>query len=165
MALKYNKPRSSGKKTYVRVNYKKQLTTKKPLKSLTSWNHNVSGRNFQGKITIRHHGGGHKQKLREIDFKRNKDNIMATIKTIEYNPNRSSFISLVAYQDGVKKYILTPNNVKVGQKIISGKKVEVKIGNYMEIQKIPEGTFIHNVELNKGHGGQLILQLEQLHKF
>ena len=94
MALKYNKSRSSGKKTYVRVNYKKQLTTKKPLKSLTSWNHNVSGRNFQGKITIRHHGGGHKQKLREIDFKRNKDNIMATIKTIEYNPNRSSFISL-----------------------------------------------------------------------
>ena len=90
---------------------------------------------------------------------------MATIKTIEYDPNRSSFISLVAYQDGVKKYILTPNNVKVGQKIISGKKVEVKIGNYMEIQKIPEGTFIHNVELNKGHGGQLILQLEQLHKF
>ena len=90
---------------------------------------------------------------------------MATIKTIEYDSNRSSFISLVAYQDGVKKYILTHNNVKVGQKIISGKKVEVKIGNYMEIKKIPEGTFIHNIELNKGHGGQIILQLEQLHNF
>jgi len=116
MALKYNKPRSSGKRMYVRVNYKKHLTTKKPLKSLTKGSHNVSGRNFQGKITIRHHGGGHKQKLREIDFKRNKDNVMGTIKTIEYDPNRSSFISLVTYQDGAKKYILTPNDIKVGQK-------------------------------------------------
>ena len=156
MSLKYNKPRSSGKRTYVRVNYKKHLTTKKPLKSLTSGIHNVSGRNFQGKITIRHHGGGHKQKLREIDFKRNKDDIVATIKTIEYDPNRSSFISLIDYQDGTKKYILTPNGAKVGQKIVSGKKVEVKLGNCMEIQNIPEGTFIHNIELNKGHGGQLI---------
>lgn len=155
MALKYKKTRSSGHRTYVLVDYKKELTHKTPLKSLTSSIHHHSGRNAQGIITIRHHGGGHKQKYREIDFKRNKDNIPAIVKTIEYDPNRSAFISLVSYLDGTKKYILAPNGIKVGQEIISGDKTNIQLGNCLQIQNIPEGTFIHNIELNAGHGGQI----------
>ena len=156
MSLKYRKPRSSGKRTYVTIDYKKELTTGKPLKALTRSIHNEAGRNARGIITTRHHGGGHKRRFREIDFRRDKDKIEAVVKTIEYDPNRTAFISLVCYKDGTKKYILTPHDLKVGQTIVSGPNVDIKTGNCLEIQNIPEGTFVHNIELNPGQGAKLI---------
>ena len=156
MSLKYRKPRSSGKRTYVTIDYKKELTTGKPLKALTRSIHNEAGRNARGIITTRHHGGGHKRRFREIDFRRDKDKIEAVVKTIEYDPNRTAFISLVCYKDGTKKYILAPHDLKVGQTIVSGPNVDIKTGNCLEIQNIPEGTFVHNIELNPGQGAKLI---------
>lgn len=156
MSLKYRKPRSSGKRTYVTIDYKKELTTGRPLKALTRSIHNEAGRNARGIITTRHHGGGHKHRFREIDFRRDKDKIEAVVKTIEYDPNRTAFISLVCYKDGTKKYILAPHDLKVGQTIVSGPNVDIKTGNCLEIQNIPEGTFVHNIELNPGQGAKLI---------
>ncbi len=156
MAIKYKKTRSSGKRTYVTIDYKTELSTSRPYKPLTSSIHNEAGRNARGVITTRHQGGAQKRKFREIDFKRNKDGIKAIVKTIEYDPNRTAFISLVCYADGTKKYILAPSGIKVGDEIISGSKVDIKLGNCLEIQNVPEGTFVHNIELNPGHGAQLI---------
>ncbi len=156
MAIKYKKTRSSGKRTYVTIDYKKELSTSTPYKPLSSSIHNESGRNARGVITTRHHGGAQKRKFREIDFKRNKDGIKAIVKSIEYDPNRTAFISLVAYADGTKKYILAPNGIKVGDEIISNPKCDIKLGNCLEIQNVPEGTFVHNIELNPGHGAQLV---------
>lgn len=156
MAIKYKKTRSSGKRTYALIDYKSILTTDRPYKPLSRNIHNKSGRNFRGVITVRHQGGAHKRKYREIDFRRNKDGIKAIVKSIEYDPNRTAFISLVCYTDGTKKYILAPDGLKVGDEIISGANVDIKPGNCLEIQNIPEGTFIHNIELNPGHGGQLV---------
>ncbi len=156
MPIKQKKLRSSGKRTVISIDYAKELTTSTPHKSLTKVIHNQAGRNNQGKITTRHHGGAHKRKYREIDFKRNKDEIIATIKTIEYDPNRTAFISLVCYADGTKKYILAPNGIKVGDKIVSGENVDIKTGNCLPIGNIPEGTFIHNIELTPKHGAQMV---------
>lgn len=157
MPTKRVKSRSSGIRQTVIIDYKKVLTTSTPEKSLTVSVKKNSGRNNQGKITVRHHGGGYKKKYRIIDFKRDKINKIATVKTIEYDPNRTSFISLVAYEDGEKRYIITPKDLKVGQRILSSnKQIDIKVGNALPISLIPEGTFVHNIELVPGKGGQMI---------
>lgn len=157
MAIKSIKARSKGKRTSILIDYKKVLSTNenKPNKSLTKSIHNQCGRNNQGIITTRHQGGGHKRKYREIDFKRNKDGIEAIVQTIEYDPNRTAFICLISYLDGTKNYILAPRDIKVGDRIVSGDKVDIKIGNTLLLKNIPEGTFVHNIELMPGHGGQV----------
>ncbi|MHC1685628.1 MAG: 50S ribosomal protein L2 [Clostridiaceae bacterium] len=132
------------------------ITTNTPEKSLLVPIKKSGGRNNQGKITVRHHGGGAKQKYRLIDFKRNKDGIPAKVATIEYDPNRSAYIALVVYADGEKRYILAPHNLKVGDKIVSGADSDIKIGNTLPIINIPVGTIIHNIELSAGKGGQLV---------
>ena len=114
------------------------------------------GRNSQGKITVRHRGGGAKQKYRIIDFKRNKDGIPARVATIEYDPNRSAYISLVVYADGEKRYIIAPVGLKVGDVIVSGPDADIKVGNALPLKNIPVGTVVHNVELAAGKGGQLV---------
>ena len=133
----------------------KEITKKTPEKSLVVPKKKTSGRNNQGKITTRHHGGGVKQKYRLVDFKRNKDGITAIVNAIEYDPNRSANIALISYKDGTKSYILAPKGLNVGDIVESGAKVDVKTGNTMEIMNIPVGTVIHNIELRPGKGGQL----------
>lgn len=156
MAVKRIKNRSSGIRQTVMIDYAATLTTDKPEKSLLKPLSKNSGRNNQGKITVRHQGGREKRKYRVIDFKRDKDNKVGTIKTVEYDPNRTCFISLVSYEDGEKRYILAPLNIKVGDKVISGTdNIDIKIGNTLPLRLIPEGTLVHNVELYPGHGGQL----------
>ncbi|MGL4951759.1 MAG: 50S ribosomal protein L2 [Mycoplasma sp.] len=156
MAIKRIKSRSSGVRQTVMIDYKATLTTGTPEKSLLVPLQKHAGRNNQGKITVRHQGGGHKVKYRLIDFRRNKDGIEGTIKSVEYDPNRTSFISLVFYKDGEKRYIIAPKGIKVGDKIISGtENVDIQIGNCLPLYLIPEGTLVHNVELTPGHGGQL----------
>ena len=134
----------------------KEITTSTPEKSLTVSLKKNAGRNAQGKITVRHHGGGSRRKYRIIDFKRNKDGIPATVKTIEYDPNRTANIALVCYADGEKRYILAPVGLKVGQTIMNGETAEVRVGNCMELKDMPDGTQIHNIEMYPGHGGQLV---------
>jgi large subunit ribosomal protein L2 len=155
MAIKYIKARSRGKRTSVLVDYSKHLTTDTPEKSLTRHIHSQSGRNNRGIITIRHQGGRHKRQYRLVDFLRSNP-LKATIKTIEYDPNRTAFISLIVYENGEKSYIIAPQGVKIGDEIISGDKVDIKTGNAMLIKNIPEGTFIHNLELMPHKGGQLV---------
>lgn len=156
MSIKHVVTRSSGRKKIILINYKKELSAKKPLKSLTRTLKKTGGRNNTGKITVRHIGGGHKRRYRIIDFKRRKDNIPAIVKTIEYDPNRTSFISLVAYADGERRYILTPDGIKVGDKIISGEdNVDAKVGNALPVGKVVEGTFVHNIEITPKKGGQI----------
>lgn len=156
MAIKQVVTRSSGRRKIILINYKKTLTAEKPVRSLTKPLKKNGGRNNTGRITVRHRGGQNKRKYRTIDFKRNKDNIPCTIKTIEYDPNRSSFISLVAYADGERRYIITPDNISVGDKIISGEDgIDSKVGNCMPIGKMVEGTFIHNIEISPGGGGKI----------
>ena len=133
-----------------------EITTSTPEKSLTTSLKKHAGRNAQGKITVRHHGGGSRRKYRIIDFKRNKDGIPATVKTIEYDPNRTANIALVCYADGEKRYILAPVGLKVGQVIMNGSEAEIKVGNCMELKDMPVGTQIHNIEMHPGHGGQLV---------
>ncbi len=128
----------------------------KPLKSLIKGIKKTGGRNNYGRITVRHIGGGHKRRYRLIDFKRNKFNILGTVNRIEYDPNRSSFIALIFYKDGDKRYILYPKNLKIGDKIISGENVEIKVGNCMPLHKIPLGSLVHNIEIKIGKGGQLV---------
>jgi large subunit ribosomal protein L2 len=132
-----------------------EITTSVPEKSLTVSLNKNSGRNGQGKITVRHHGGGSRRKYRIVDFKRRKDGIPATVKTIEYDPNRTANIALIVYADGEKSYILAPVGLKVGQKVMNGEAAEVRIGNCLPLEKIPVGTEIHNIELYPGKGGQL----------
>ncbi len=133
-----------------------EITTSTPEKSLCTSLKKTAGRNNQGKITVRHHGGGNRRKYRIIDFKRRKDDIEATVKTIEYDPNRSANIALICYADGEKAYILAPNGLSVGDKVMSGENAEVRVGNCLPMAKIPIGTLIHNVELYSGKGGQLV---------
>ncbi len=133
-----------------------EITASKPEKSLTVSLKKHSGRNAQGKITVRHRGGGSRRKYRIIDFKRNKDGIPAVVKTIEYDPNRTANIALVCYADGEKRYILAPVGLEVGQEIMNGSGAEVKVGNCMELKDMPVGTQIHNIEMYPGHGGQLV---------
>ena len=132
-----------------------EITKKTPEKSLLAKKKEKAGRNSYGRITVRHQGGGNRQKYRIVDFKRKKDNMEATVIGIEYDPNRSSNIALIQYQDGEKAYILAPQGITDGDKVISGEKVDIKPGNCMPIANIPVGTLIHNVELNPGQGGKL----------
>ncbi len=152
--LKY-KPYSPGRRHKVKI-VSKLLFKGKPLKSLTVKNNNKSGRNNYGRITVRHIGGRHKRNYRIIDFKRNKENIYGIVERIEYDPNRSSFIALILYKDGERRYILYPKGLKIGDKIISGNDVKIKIGNCLPMYKIPLGTIVHNIELIIGKGAQLI---------
>jgi len=132
-----------------------ELTTDKPLKSLTVSLTKKAGRNNQGKITVRHRGGGHKRKYRIIDFKRDKDGIVGKVATIEYDPNRSANIALINYVDGEKRYILAPHGLTVGSKIMSGENADISVGNALPLENIPVGTVVHNIELKPGAGGQL----------
>lgn len=157
MPIKRVKARSSGIRQTIVIDYKKSLTTSSPEKSLLRTLKKHSGRNNEGKITVRHHGGGTRKKYRIIDFKRDKLNKVAVVKTIEYDPNRTAFISLVSYEDGEKRYIIAPKDLKVGDKILSSDQlIDIRIGNALPIQFIPEGTFVHNIELMPGKGGQMI---------
>ena len=133
-----------------------EITKFTPEKSLVVSIKKNAGRNNQGKITVRHQGGGNKKKYRIVDFKRNKDNIPATVLGIEYDPNRSANIALICYADGEKSYILAPNGLKVGQKVMNGEKAEVRLGNCLPLSMIPVGTLVHNVELYPGAGGQMV---------
>jgi len=133
-----------------------EITRAKPERSLVRGLRKRAGRNVRGKITVRHHGGGHKRLYREIDFKRNKANIPARVASIEYDPNRSARIALLVYADGEKRYILAPLGVKVGDTLVSGPKVEIRPGNSMPLRNIPLGTTIHNIELYVGKGGQMV---------
>ena len=138
------------------VTDKAEITATKPEKSLTVSLKKNAGRNAQGKITVRHRGGGSRRKYRLIDFKRNKDGVEGTVKTIEYDPNRTANIALIAYADGEKAYILAPNGLQVGQKIMNGPTAEIEVGNCLPLENIPVGTQIHNIELYPGKGGQLV---------
>lgn len=132
-----------------------EITTDKPEKSLLEPLHNRAGRNHQGKITVRHQGGGHKRQYRVIDFKRNKDGIPAKVATVEYDPNRSARIALLHYADGDKRYIIAPHGLKVGDTVVSGPTADIRPGNTLPLANIPVGTVIHNIEMKAGKGGQL----------
>ena len=154
MAIKKYKPTSPGRRSMT-VSTFEEITTDQPEKSLLQPLTKKAGRNNQGKLTVRHQGGGHKRKYRVIDFKRNKDGIPGRVATIEYDPNRSANIALINYVDGEKRYILAPNGLKVGDMIESGPKSDIKVGNALPLENIPEGTVIHNIELKAGKGGQI----------
>lgn len=155
MAIKKYKAITNGRRNMTTIDYKKVLTTDTPEKSLLKSLSKQAGRNNQGRITTRHQGGGHKRKYRIIDFKRNKLDVMGTIATVEYDPNRNAFISLVNYVDGEKRYILTAKGMKVGMTIVASENADIKIGNAAPLKNIPEGTLVHNVELKPGKGGQI----------
>jgi large subunit ribosomal protein L2 len=154
MAVKKYKPTTNGRRNMSVLSYD-EITTSTPEKSLLEPFSRSGGRNNQGKITVRHIGGGAKRKYRVIDFKRNKDDINGKVSSIEYDPNRSANIALITYADGEKRYILAPKGVKVGQVIVSGSQVDIKTGNAMPIMNIPVGTVVHNIELHPGKGGQI----------
>lgn len=154
MGIKKYKPISPGRRGMT-VSTFEEVTTSKPEKSLLAPLKKSGGRNNQGRITTRHRGGGHKQMYRIIDFKRSKDDVPAKIASIEYDPNRTANIALLHYADGVKTYILAPYGVRVGDVLLSGEKVDIKVGNAMPLYSIPVGSTIHNVELTPGRGGQL----------
>ena len=156
MAIKSYKPTTNGRRDMTVLVYKEEITCDTPEKSLLAPVASKGGRNNTGRITVRHQGGGAKRKYRIIDFKRNKDNIEATVKTVEYDPNRSANIALVCYADGEKRYIIAPKDLKVGQKIVSGEQVDVRVGNCMPLMNMPIGTIIHNIEMHPGKGAQLV---------
>lgn len=153
MAIKKFKAYTNGRRNMSSLDYQANLSGHAPEKSLLVQLPTHAGRNNQGKITTRHHGGRLKRFYRIVDFKRNKDDIVATVKTIEYDPNRSANISLVAYKDGEKRYIIAPKGIKAGQQIISGEHVDIQIGNSLPLKNIPEGTYVHNIELQPKQGG------------
>ena len=155
MGIKVYKPITNGRRDMTTLT-NSEITKKAPEKSLTVSVKKTGGRNNQGVITCRHIGGGAKRKYRLIDFKRNKDNIEGRVASIEYDPNRSANIALINYVDGEKRYILAPQNLNVGDKVVSGESTDVQVGNAMCLKNIPEGTFIHNIELTPGKGGQLV---------
>jgi large subunit ribosomal protein L2 len=155
MGIKKFKPTSPGRRQMT-VSTFEEITTSTPEKSLLAPLNKKAGRNNQGKITVRHQGGGHKRKYRIIDFKRNKDGIVGKVATIEYDPNRSANIALINYVDGEKRYIIAPLGLKVGDEIISGPDADIKVGNALPLEYIPVGTTIHNIELKPGKGGQLV---------
>lgn len=154
MAIKKYKPTSSGRRNMSGSDFA-EITTDKPEKTLLSPLHSRGGRNNQGKLTVRHQGGGHKRQYRIIDFKREKDGIPGRVATIEYDPNRTANIALLHYVDGEKRYILAPKGIEVGQNVISGADADIKVGNALPLMSIPVGTIIHNIELKPGRGGQL----------
>ena len=154
MPVKIYKPTTPGRRN-MSVQSFADLTKKAPEKSLLEPLKKHAGRNNMGRITVRHHGGGHRRKYRIIDFKRQRNDVPATVKTIEYDPNRSAFIALIEYEDGVKSYITAPHGIKVGDVIVSGASADIKPGNALPLANIPTGTFVHNVELYPGKGAQL----------
>lgn len=155
MALKKYKPMTAGTRWKIGNAYA-EVTTNKPEKSLIEPLKKTGGRNAQGRLTMRYIGGGSKRKYRIIDFKRNKHNIEATVATIEYDPNRTAFIALLNYADGEKRYILAPQGLQVGAKVISGIDVAPEIGNALELKHMPLGTIVHNIEMQPGHGGKMV---------
>ena len=155
MAIKSFKPYSAGRR-FMTVASFDEITTDKPEKSLVERLKKNGGRNQQGRLTVRHQGGGHKRLYRIIDFKRNKDGVPAKVATIEYDPNRSARIALLNYADGEKRYIIAPNGLKVGDQVMSGPEADIKPGNALPLKNIPVGTLIHNVELKIGAGAQLV---------
>ena len=155
MAIKKYKATTNGRRNMTSSDFA-EITTNKPEKSLLAAKKRKAGRNNQGKITVRHNGGGHKKQYRIIDFKRNKDGIVGKVATIEYDPNRSANIALINYADGAKTYILAPKGLEVGQTIVSGSDADIKVGNALPLANIPMGTTIHNIELKPGKGGQLV---------
>ena len=154
MAVKTYKAMTNGTRGMSKL-VNDEITKTTPEKSLTTILPKKGGRNNQGRITVRHRGGGAKRKYRIIDFKRNKDNVIGTVASIEYDPNRTANIALINYADGEKRYIIAPKGLKVGMQIESGENADIKIGNNLPLNKIPEGTMVHNVELKAGKGGQL----------
>jgi large subunit ribosomal protein L2 len=155
MAIKKYKPTSNGRRGMTVLDFS-EITTDKPEKSLLAPLKRKAGRNNQGKLTVRHQGGGHKRQYRIIDFKRDKDGIPGRVATIEYDPNRSANIALINYVDGEKRYILAPKNLEVGMEVMSGPEADIKVGNALPLANIPVGTVIHNIELKPGKGGQLV---------
>ncbi|HUU40458.1 MAG TPA: 50S ribosomal protein L2, partial [Desulfatiglandales bacterium] len=155
MTLKKYNPTSPGRR-FQTVSTFEEITSSKPVKSLLRPIKSSGGRNSNGRITSRHMGGSHKRRYRLIDFRRGKDNIPAKVASIQYDPNRSARIALLHYLDGDKSYILAPEGLRVGDRIESGTDVDIKAGNTMPLKNIPLGTHIHNIELNQGHGGQLV---------
>jgi large subunit ribosomal protein L2 len=154
MSLKTFKPYTKSTRGTILVN-KEGLWKGKPLKSLTVGKHSTGGRNNLGRITSRHKGAGHKNKYRAVDFYRKKDDIKAKIERIEYDPNRSAYVALVKYDDGIMSYIIAPNKLNIGDEIVSGNNKEIKIGNTMPLSDIPAGTDIHNIELTPNSGGKI----------
>ncbi len=155
MPIKAYKPTSPSRRGMTVATFE-EITRSTPEKGLLVPLKSKAGRNNQGRITVRHQGSGHKRRYRLIDFKRNKHNISATVRTIEYDPNRSARIALLVYADGEKRYILVPDGVKVGDVLMSGPEAEIKVGNTLPIYRIPLGTQLHNIELQPGKGGQLV---------
>ena len=154
MAIKRYKPTSSARR-FMTVSAFDEITAKKPEKSLLEDQRKSGGRNAQGKITVRHIGGGNRRKYRIIDFKRSKDGVPAVVKSIEYDPNRSANIALLYYADGAKAYILAPVGLKVGDTVLSGADADIKAGNALALKDIPVGTMVHNIEMQPGKGGQI----------
>ena len=154
MAIKVYKPTINSRRNMSVIDYS-SLSKVAPEKSLLAQLNKKAGRNSYGRITVRHSGGGNRRKYRIIDFKRNKFDVEAIVKTIEYDPNRSAFIALIEYTDGEKAYILAPEGLKVGYKVVSGENADIKIGNALPLTHIPVGTFVHNIELYPGRGAQL----------
>ena len=154
MALKKYKPITNGRRNMTTLDFA-EITKTTPEKSLLQPLPKRAGRNNQGKLTVRHHGGGHKRQYRVIDFKRNKDGITAKVDSIQYDPNRSANIALLVYADGEKRYIIAPKGLQVGQTVESGSEADIKVGNALPLQDIPVGTVIHNIELKPGKGGQV----------
>ena len=154
MAIKTHNATSAAQRFLTTATFE-EVTTRKPEKSLLAVKKKNAGRNAQGKITVRHQGGGNRQKYRIIDFKRNKDGIPAKVVSIEYDPNRTAYIALLNYADGEKRYILAPIGLTVGEVLMSGADAEVKVGNALPLELIPVGSVIHNIEMQPGKGGQL----------
>ena len=154
MAIKVYKPYTKSRRAMQTLSYE-EITKATPEKSLLLTKKHTGGRNNQGVITCRHHGGGNKNRYRIVDFRRNKDEIPGTVSAIEYDPNRTAFLALINYADGEKRYIIRPKDLNVGDKIISGEATDIKNGNNLALKNIPEGTFIHNIELKPGKGGQM----------
>ena len=154
MAIRTYRPYTKSRRAMSNSTFE-DITKATPEKSLLATKKHTGGRNNQGVITCRHIGGGNKNRYRIIDFRRRKDGIPATVAAIEYDPNRNAYIALLNYADGEKRYIIQPNGLKVGDKVISGEATDIKIGNALELQNIPEGTFIHNLELQPGKGAQM----------
>ncbi len=155
MGIKTFRPYTPSRRNMTVLTYD-EITKKTPEKSLLTKKKKNAGRNSYGRITVRHQGGGNRQKYRIIDFKRKKDNMVATVIGIEYDPNRTSNIALIQYEDGEKAYIIAPVGLKDGDKVVSGENVDIKPGNCLPIENIPVGTLIHNIELNPGQGGKLV---------
>ncbi|MCR5629381.1 50S ribosomal protein L2 [Eubacterium sp.] len=155
MGIKTYNPYTPSRRNMTSLDFA-EITKSVPEKSLITSLKKTAGRNNQGKITVRHHGGGSRRKYRIIDFKRRKDDIPAVVKAIEYDPNRTANIALICYADGEKTYILAPNGLKVGQKVMNGANADVRVGNCLPLENIPVGTEVHNIELYPGKGGQLV---------